>query len=248
VTFAALVSSVGGAIAIGTGDRLCFVVGVMLAFLGFWLDHVDGQVARWHGSASLDGVYLDYLMHHTVNQVLGFSLGYGLAARFRDPRWSIAGFAIAAGWILLSLHNDCRYKAFFQRLKSTTRTFRIDGGSGGRPEPASPWPRRGRAVLTYPAYKLCETHIILIGLAGLSILAVINPVLWLGLWRSGVCAMAVLAPLLALGRTGHSLAVGTVENEFVNWFQPEMPTQSCAPCDRSNEDCPATAMTQDATE
>ena len=38
--------------------------GVVLAHLAFWLDHVDGQVARWRGTASLDGVYLDYLMHH----------------------------------------------------------------------------------------------------------------------------------------------------------------------------------------
>ena len=41
-----------------------FLLGVGLAHLGFWLDHVDGQVARWQGTASLDGVYHDYLMHH----------------------------------------------------------------------------------------------------------------------------------------------------------------------------------------
>lgn len=67
VTLAALGSSLGAAVAIGTGDRNLFVVGVMLAQLGFWLDHVDGQVARWRETVSLDGVYLDYLMHHAAN-------------------------------------------------------------------------------------------------------------------------------------------------------------------------------------
>ena len=84
--------------AIGTGDRLLFVVGVVLAQLGFWLDHVDGQVARWRGTSSLDGVYLDYLMHHAANLALGFALGYGLAVRLGDLRWTIAGFAIGLGW------------------------------------------------------------------------------------------------------------------------------------------------------
>ncbi len=118
VTLAALLANLGAAVAIGSGERIFFVLGVILANLAFWLDHVDGQVARWRGTASLDGVYFDYLMHHAANLALGFSLGYGLAARSGDIRWTILGFLIATGWIFLSLHNDCRYKAFFQRLKS----------------------------------------------------------------------------------------------------------------------------------
>ena len=145
-----------------------FVLGVVLAHLGFWLDHVDGQVARWRGTASLDGVYLDYLMHHLVNLALGFALGYGLAARTGDPAWALAGFAIAAGWCLLGLHNDCRYKAFFQRLKSSTASYRVEGGSGGKPAPPAPWPRRGLGMLTWPAYKACEPHVVLLGLTALA--------------------------------------------------------------------------------
>ena len=177
----------------------------MLAHLAFWLDHVDGQVARWRGTASLDGVYFDYLMHHAANLGLGFGLGYGLAARTGDLRWSAAGFAIALGWTMLGLHNDCRYKAFFQRLKRETGTFRVDGGSGGRPSPPAPWPRRGRAALTWPAYKACEPHVVLIGLTALAVLALVAPALWLMLWRGGVGVMAVLAPALAFGRAARTV-------------------------------------------
>ena len=140
VTLAALVASLGGAAAIGTGTRWGFLIGVVLLHLGFWLDHVDGQVARWHKTASLDGVYHDYLMHHLVNMSLGFALGYGLAARSGHLAWALAGFAIASGWCLLGLHNDCRYKAFFQRLKSVQATYRVEGGSGGKPAPPAPGP------------------------------------------------------------------------------------------------------------
>jgi hypothetical protein len=229
VTLAALMSSIGGSVAIGTGNRFGFIAGVLLALLGFWLDHVDGQVARWRGTTSLDGVYFDYLMHHLANLALGFALGYGLAARSGDARWTIAGFAISAGWALLSLHNDCRYKAFFQRLKSTTRSFRIDGGRGGRPQPPAPWPRRGHAALTWPAYKLCESHVVLMALTALSLLAIAAPVLWLALWRRWVCAMAILAPLLGIGRAARSLARRTVEAEFSVWFQPLETTSSHEP-------------------
>jgi phosphatidylglycerophosphate synthase len=196
VTLAALCSSLAAAVTIGTGDRGYFVAGVLLAHLGFWLDHVDGQVARWRGTVTLDGVYFDYLMHHATNLATGFALGYGLAIRSGDTRWTIAGFAIALGWALLSLHNDCRYKAFFQRLKSASGSYRVDGGGGGRPQPPAPWPRRGRAALTWPAFKACEIHVVLMGLTVLAGLAVVLPDVWLALWRISVLVLAVLAPVL----------------------------------------------------
>ncbi len=188
VTLAALGSSLAAAAAIGTGNRVCFVVGVILAHLGFWLDHVDGQVARWRGTVSLDGVYLDYLMHHAANLAVGFGLGYGLAVRSGDTRWTIAGFAIATGWGLLSLHNDCRYKAFFQRLKTASGSYRVDGGAGGRPRPPAPWPRRGHGAITWPAYKLCEFHVVLIGLTGLALLAIALPAVWVALCARACCS------------------------------------------------------------
>jgi hypothetical protein len=220
VTFAALAASLAAAAAIGTGDRIGFVLGVVLAHLGFWLDHVDGQVARWRATVSLDGVYLDYLMHHIANLALGFALGYGLAARTGEISWTIAGFAIAAGWCLLSLHNDCRYKAFFQRLKSTSASYRIDGGAGGRPNPPAPWPRHGRAAITWPAYKLCEFHVVLIGLTALAVLAIVLPSLWLTLWRAGVILLGLLAPIMGIGRTARSVSRNSVETEYARWFQP----------------------------
>jgi CDP-alcohol phosphatidyltransferase len=220
VTLAALSSSLLAAMAIGTGDRMFFVIGIMLAHLGFWLDHVDGQVARWRQTVSLDGAYLDYLMHHSANMALGFALGYGLAAQSGETRWTIAGFAIAVGWGLLSLHNDCRYKAFFQRLKSATESYRVDGGGGGRPQPPAPWPRRGRAAFTWPAYKLCEFHVVLIGLTALAAMAIVFPAIWLALWRVGVLLLAVLAPALGIGRTARSASRNAVEKEFARWFRP----------------------------
>ena len=104
--------------------------------MAFWLDHVDGQVARWRGTASLDGVYLDYLMHHAAT----FSSASGSATAWPPERATPlggGGVRDRAGWTFLSLHNDCRYKAFFQRLKRESG-YRVDGGAeaGRRRRPA----------------------------------------------------------------------------------------------------------------
>jgi hypothetical protein len=220
VTLIALSCWLIASAAFGTGQRLFFVIGVVLAQLGYWLDHVDGQVARWRGTSSLDGVYLDYLMHHAANLAMGFGLGYGLALRLAEPRWAIAGFAIGLGWSGLSLHNDCRYKAFFQRLKATSASYRVAGGSGGKPGPPAPWPRRGLAALTWPAYKACEPHVVLIGLTAMAAAAIAAPAIWLVLWRAGAIAMAILAPTLAFARIARATRRGAIEDEFARWFRP----------------------------
>jgi len=220
VTLAALAASLGGALAIGTGSRAGFVLGVALAHLGFWLDHVDGQVARWRGTACLDGVYLDYVMHHVASLALGFGLGFGLATRSGQPAWALAGFAIAGGWALLSLHNDCRYKALFQRLKSSGGSFLVAGGSGSRPSPPAPWPKHGIGLLSWPLYKLCEPHVVLTIITVLAVLAGVRPSLWLACWRIGALVMALLAPLLGAARIARSVTRGSAEAEFSRWFRP----------------------------
>ena len=220
ITLGALAAGIGAGVAIGTGSRAGFVVGALLAHLAFWLDHVDGQVARWRGTAGLDGVFLDYLMHHAHALALGFGLGYGLAARTGDVRWAAAGFAIAVGWLFLGLQNDCRYKAFFQRLKADARSFRVDGGSGGCPAPPASWPRTGLGAWTWPALKLCEPHVVLVLLSLLALAALVVPDGWMTAWRWGVRGMCVIAPVLACGRVARLVARGAVTHEFDRWFRP----------------------------
>lgn len=218
VTFAALVVGLAGAGALATGDRLGFVAAAAFGHLAFWLDHVDGQVARWRGTASLDGVYYDYMMHHVVNMAVGFALGFGLALRTGRIEWAAAGFAIALGWTVLGLHNDCRYKAFFERLKSASGSFRVDGGAGGRPSPG--WPRRGLGVVSYPAQKACEPHVVLLCLTAGALLALLSPPVWEWCWRVYAGGMAAGAPLLGAARIQRAVARRATEAEFQAWFQP----------------------------
>jgi hypothetical protein len=219
ITLAATAAGLGSAVAIASGTRWGFLLGVALAHIAYWFDHVDGQVARWRRTSSLGGVYFDYVMHHAITMALGFALGYGLAARSGDPRWAVAGFLLGAGWTFLGLNNDCRYKAFFQRLKRDTHTFRVDGGAGERPAPPSPWPRHGIGVLTWPLYKACEPHTALLGITLLGLVLACAPTLGFALWRDSVRLMAILAPTLAVARVARTILRDTVQTEFDRWFR-----------------------------
>lgn len=220
VTVLAIVATLGSAIGYGTGSRGGFAAGVALGFLAFWLDHVDGQVARWRGTAGLTGVFLDYVMHHVQALAVGFGLGFGLARQSGDLAWTVAGALAGGGWLVLSLQNDCRYKAMFQRLKVPGAAYRVTTGSYARPSPAMGWPRTWPGVVSWPAAKLCEGHVVLIGLAMLSALSWVWPMGWLWAWRAGAAGMAVLAPSLALLRIGRLVRCDAVEREFRGWFEP----------------------------
>lgn len=221
VTALALLSNLLAAAAIGTGTRVGFVAGVGLLYLGFWLDHVDGQVARWRETSSLDGVYFDYLLHYATNLALGFALGFGLMLCQGAISWTAAGFAIALGWTLLSLHNDCRYKAFFQRLKSSNSRYSVEGGAGGRPEPPTPWPKSGLGFWTWPAAKLCEPHGVILTLTLISAIAIASRGWWQVVWMGYVVFMAMLAPMLAAGRIARAIRAHAVGREFEAWFRTD---------------------------
>ncbi|WP_206108179.1 CDP-alcohol phosphatidyltransferase family protein [Paludisphaera soli] len=247
-TSAALLAGLASAAAIATGHRWAFVAGAALGHMAFWLDHVDGQVARWRGSASLDGVYFDYLMHHVLNMATGFALGFGLAVRTGNVGWAGAGFAIALGWTLLGLHNDCRYKAFVQRLKSSRESYRVEGGAGGRPAPAPGWPRVGPGVITYPAYKACEPHVVLLGLTTLAAMAVAAPGIWEDCWRVGVAGMAAAAPALAAARIRRAIGKAATEAEFRAWFRPLGAASGRRPLDAAEAGVVSTGAVHRATE
>lgn len=220
VTSLAVAAQGVGCAAIGTGSRWGFVVGVVLIHLAYWLDHVDGQVARWRGTASLSGVYFDYLYHHAASLMLGFALGFGLLMREREPLWALGGFSLAGGWVLLGLNHDCRYKAFFQRLKSESGTFEVRGGSGGRPEAPEPWPRRWPGVVSWPASKVCEPHVVLMVLTGLGVLAALGSGLWERGWRVFVGVEAPVALGLAVVRVARTIGRGVPDRDFEAWFRP----------------------------
>jgi len=223
VTLTALLVGLAAAAALANGSRAGLVGGALLLQLWYLLDHVDGQVARYRGTASLTGVYLDYLMHYVVHAACPFGLGWGLFVQTGDPLWILAGASWSLGATLLGLATDCRLKAFFQRLKWLEGAHRVQGGGACRPGPAAAPPTLGRPFrfASYLAQKVGEMHVIMNLLGALALVSVLSPEA-AGRGAAGLVALlAVLTPAVAAGRIIRAGAQGLPEREFAQWF-PEI--------------------------
>ena len=220
VTVVAMLVGLMAAVALAHGSRAGLIGGAVLLQLWYLLDHVDGQVARYRGTASLSGVYLDYLMHYVVHAACPFGLGWGLFVRTAEPLWFLAGALWSMGTILQGLATDCRLKAFFQRLKWLEGEHRVQGGGGGRPGPAARPPslRHPLRLVAYLAQKLGEMHVVMNLLGLLAIVSLIYPLV---AWRSLTCLvglLALLAPAVAIMRIARAVSQDLPEREFDLWF------------------------------
>lgn len=79
VTLAAWCVGLAAAVLFAGGSAGTWLAAAILLQLWYLLDHVDGQLARYHNTESLDGVALDYLMHHSVHLAVPLGIGQGLA-------------------------------------------------------------------------------------------------------------------------------------------------------------------------
>jgi phosphatidylglycerophosphate synthase len=211
---------IAAAVMLARGSLAAWLLAAVLLQLWYLLDHVDGQLARLHETASLDGVQLDYLMHHTMNLAVPLGTGHGVFVATGDPAWLWAGAAWGLAALLITLHHDARYKTFVKRLKRLRGTLEVRGGAGGRPQPQPAVPRNPLRLAAWAARKLCEMHVVM---NLLSVLAVAG---WLAgddrLWAGRVYLglMAVLGTGVAAVSIVRSQRDQAVEREFAAWYRP----------------------------
>jgi len=218
-TLAAWASGVAAAAAFAWGTPAGWLSGAALLQLWYLLDHVDGQLARLRGTASLDGVQLDYLMHHTINLLLPLGVGLGIFARSAEAVWLGAGLLWAVALLLITLQHDARCKAFIKRLKRLQGQLQVVGGGGGRPIPQPPLPRTPWRLAAWTARKACETHVMMNILSALALV-------WL-LWGDAALLatrvyLGLMAPTAA-AVAGWSIAKSqqeqSAEREFAAWYR-----------------------------
>jgi hypothetical protein len=220
LTLAALLTALAGAAACAAGTPAGLLLGALLLQVWYLLDHVDGQVARFRRTESLDGAALDYLMHHLVNVTLPFGIGWGLFVARTDPAWLLAGFACGVGLLVLGLQHDVRYKAFIKRLKRVDGALLVRGGGGAQPAPPPPAPRHPLRWAAWSVRKACEIHVVM------NLLTAVALVAWLaGDARLHLAGYWLLATLLAAAGCATAsvlrrLRRGAAEREFAAWYAP----------------------------
>lgn len=259
-TISACVVAFVACVAFCIGGLWGITAGCLLLHVWYLLDHVDGQLARLQGTASLDGTALDYLMHHGVQLFLPQAVCFGLFRSTEATAWLFAGAAWGGGSLLLGLRHDVRYKAFIQRLKLLHGELQLIGGGGGRPVPAELPNRKGAYVFRWCVMKSYETHIVMMTLSLITLAAWFMDGLLTPALSVYVAAMALPAPGVALFHVARAIERGEAEHEFAAWFRvPEGSTlelrngwwyvapveDAVQPNLRTNEDVPAPSASCD---
>jgi len=207
------------AIAFGWGSVFGWLVGAVLFQVWYLLDHVDGQLARLRGTASLDGVQLDYLMHHTVNLLVPVFIGFGLFLETLSTLWLACGLTFGLSLLLIGLQHDARYKAFIKRLKRVHGRLHVEGGGGGRPSPQPSIPRQPLRLAMWAARKSCETHVIMNTVFGLAFAQWMFGDHTLFAARVYLCIMVPVGICVAGWSIVRSQIQQSAEHEFSAWYR-----------------------------
>jgi len=219
VTLIALGCGMAAAAALAWGTSTGWLTAAIFLQLWYLLDHVDGQVARYRGTDSLDGVQLDYLMHHTINLLVPLGAGFGAFVRSGEPWWLFAGLAWGLGQLVSGLFDDTRYKAFICRLKSLDGELQVVGAGSReitRPTRLSPNPLKR---LVWLARKLSEPHVMMHVLLAVAITQLMLADKSLTVGRLYLAFMAVISSVLAPARIFRSIQRQEAETEFKAWYQ-----------------------------
>ncbi|MGC4804702.1 DUF5941 domain-containing protein [Micromonospora sp. DT233] len=90
VTAISVLFAVAAAVLFGVGGRPALVAGAVLLYLGFMLDCVDGQLARYTRNFSAWGGWLDTMADRAKEYVVYAGLGYGATAAGFRYGWALA--------------------------------------------------------------------------------------------------------------------------------------------------------------
>jgi len=218
-TIGAMLAALAAVAAFGVGTSIGWLIGALLLPLWYLLDHVDGQLARFHRTASLDGTTVDYLMHHSLNILLPLGLGFGLLRETGSSAWILAGIAWGWGALVIGLRHDARYKAFVQRLKLLHGELRVVGGGGGRPEAAHTPRRSAKQLFRWLVLKAYEAHVVMGVLLVLTAIRFFAADTGIVLAKLYVAIMALPAPLVAVLLVVRGFKSDEAEREFAAWYR-----------------------------
>jgi len=222
VTAAAGFAWLAEAIAMAMGTPVAFMTGVGLGYLGFWLDHVDGQVARVRCEDRIEGIFLDFWIHTAHACMRGFGLGWGLFAATQRPIAVLAGMSAAFGWVMISHANDAAYKAIFAQLKKCREqglSLRLRPNTDSVGMESIPHGISFRKLASWSLVKLQEPHCVLITMTILGFILLVDRNAGIAAWWAMLVFWSVTAPIVAIVRLTRKLRGNAISETFADWFE-----------------------------
>ncbi|TNH30057.1 CDP-alcohol phosphatidyltransferase family protein [Micromonospora orduensis] len=148
VTVISVLFALAAAVLFGVGGRLALVSGAVLLYLGFVLDCVDGQLARYTRNFSAWGGWLDTMADRAKEYLVYAGLGFGVSHAGLGNGWALA---IAAMTLQTVRHmTDTWYGVLHDEAARRPRpTAGVSGGIGDRLNAASTRVQADTGSLSY---------------------------------------------------------------------------------------------------
>ena len=213
VTFGSIIVGLFSAFAFAFPYPWGFLIGAILLQFWYLLDHVDGQVARYRQSASLTGVFFDYITHYIVHSLLFLGIGVGAYLNDGNPIILFLSSIAALFMAFLSMFYDAKYKSFFQWF-SSKKMVRVEfqweednkKNSEGRQNVS--WVKRVFVILC----KLTEIHVIMNLLTFLAVIWFFVPDLHLN--SIVIFFYSLLLPFVFIARVTYVITKSQIDNDF----------------------------------
>jgi len=220
VTAAACVVGVLGTVFLALPGASCFLAGAFLLQLWYYLDHVDGQIARYYGTSSLTGRFFDFVMHQLIHNLLIFSLAFCVYLETGQIIFIVWGFAGSLGTVLFNGYYDTQYKAFHEKLM-TLSGVKIKKMGRGMSDPAATETGRLKKIFSI-MHKSHEVHVFMNILTLTSVLQLLP--LFAGIpWRTLLFIYyGFAAPALAGIKLFCILRGRWVDRDFESSFEVEI--------------------------
>jgi phosphatidylglycerophosphate synthase len=112
VTWAMIVAGLLAALALTVPHPATAVVAALLIQLQLLLDCSDGEVARWRGTSSPAGIYLDRIGHYTTDAALVAALGIRVDGGLTEVSgWTTLGLVVAVLVLVVHAETDLVHTA-----------------------------------------------------------------------------------------------------------------------------------------
>lgn len=212
VTAISLALGLTGVFCLALPPAAAFLMGTILLQLWYFLDHVDGQIARYRKTACMSGRFFDFITHHVIHGALLFGLSWYVYGRTGSELFLFWGFMASLALITFNLINDTKAKTFFEVLISgekfvTQETIKLREKSRTGPLGAGSFRR-----LFSVAHKSIEIHVMM---NILTLMAIVELFLHgSGLRFSAFIFYGTLNPLLAVGKVTYLVKMRKVDEEF----------------------------------
>ncbi len=211
VTFISLIVAIAGCVSLALRADGFFLIGCILLQLWYYLDHVDGQIARYRKTDCLSGRFFDFMTHHIVHGLVFFPLGVYVWNHSEDHIFYIfGGFITSFSIMLFNLMHDTKYKTYFEKImqKESLRVRKPDAG----PVPAAQNVSVFRKIISF-LHKSCEIHVVMNILTVTALLETLLSFTWNFRWIAFWFYLLVI-PFLTITKIYYWISTRKIDADF----------------------------------